>query len=227
MCTCPENDIISVYIDNELPQAYVDEYKAHIDSCSVCKERYLKLKQISSVLHQDSTSIQLDNIALEQSFERLKNKMHYSSTVYASRSSSKYKFTWVLPAAAVLAFLMFLPFQLSKQNVSTPIMQPSHPFHFSSGVLSNNVSSVSMPAINQGSQARNHGSGVYQDVGYATNSGQTDAMITVDMFRPNFKEQDFISVKITLTNIGQLPVTTEFSLPINITGDVTVTGFEQ
>ena len=39
MSTCPENDIHSLYLDNELPLSYREEYEAHIKSCPKCAKK--------------------------------------------------------------------------------------------------------------------------------------------------------------------------------------------
>ncbi|MBP5452686.1 MAG: zf-HC2 domain-containing protein, partial [Treponema sp.] len=46
MSTCPEKDIHSIYLDNELPAAYVADYEAHVESCPECKAQLEKLRML-------------------------------------------------------------------------------------------------------------------------------------------------------------------------------------
>ena len=46
MFTCPEDDIHSIYLDNELPPNFVAEYEAHVASCPKCKAKNEKFKKI-------------------------------------------------------------------------------------------------------------------------------------------------------------------------------------
>ena len=49
MYTCPEKDIHSVYIDNELPEAYIAEYEAHVKNCPKCAAELALLRNLNSV----------------------------------------------------------------------------------------------------------------------------------------------------------------------------------
>ena len=46
MSTCPTNEIHSLYLDNELPQAHKEQYEAHIASCEKCKASLEKLHAV-------------------------------------------------------------------------------------------------------------------------------------------------------------------------------------
>ena len=36
MSTCPEKELISVYIDGEMPEKFVKDYEQHLFNCSDC-----------------------------------------------------------------------------------------------------------------------------------------------------------------------------------------------
>lgn len=121
MSTCPENDIHSIYLDNELPQIYLAEYEKHLNSCQKCKEKLEKFKKINNIFFNDSKSLELDNIFLEQSFDRLQSRMRYSKVISKSKNVKKLDFSSLknyIPAAvaAAVVFAIMLPFNIKSQD---------------------------------------------------------------------------------------------------------------
>ena len=87
MSTCPEKDIHSVYLDNELPLAYVAEYEAHLQSCEKCHKELERLKSLRSILKQDSSSLDLTQKQKDESFERLQARLSYSKITKQSNKN--------------------------------------------------------------------------------------------------------------------------------------------
>ena len=46
MSTCPELDLLSVYLDKELPRQYEQKLEEHLSSCSECKMHFEKYQKI-------------------------------------------------------------------------------------------------------------------------------------------------------------------------------------
>ena len=78
MSTCPEKDIHSIYIDNELPATYVAEYEAHVKNCPRCQAELARLRAFRQSFSSDSKNIVLNQAALDASFERLQARLSYS-----------------------------------------------------------------------------------------------------------------------------------------------------
>lgn len=122
MFTCPENDIHSIYLDDELPESFKAEYEAHIASCPKCKAKLEQMKKTHEAFQADSASITLDQAFLDQSFERLQSRMRYAKTVSASNENTSKKNVIKFPnlqkylpvaAAAAVAFAISLPIKIS------------------------------------------------------------------------------------------------------------------
>jgi len=110
MYTCPEKDIHSVYIDNELPEAYIAEYEAHVKNCPKCAAELALLRNLHSVFEADSCNITLDSRAMDDSFERLQARLSYSKIAKANSGSSngiKFRDTVKYIAAGVAAAAVF------------------------------------------------------------------------------------------------------------------------
>jgi len=69
MSTCPDSDLYSAYIDDEVPSPWKEKLEAHIHSCPKCKkmtDRYLKLHAFIS------TGMEIRTVPdFEASFERI------------------------------------------------------------------------------------------------------------------------------------------------------------
>lgn len=116
MSTCPEKDIHSLYLDNELPANFAKQYEAHIASCPKCKAELDSMRALHDVLKADADSLKLDQVFLDQSFERLQSRMRYSKVISKAKAPAKIQlFPEVkkyLPAAVAAAavFAVMLPF---------------------------------------------------------------------------------------------------------------------
>lgn len=112
MSTCPENDIHSVYLDNELPVHYVEKYEKHVATCPACQAQLQKLRKLRAAVQSDSTSICLTSSDMEQSYDRLLSRLSYTKTtrkhsgpVLQLPSTVKYILSGAA-AAAVIAIIL-------------------------------------------------------------------------------------------------------------------------
>ncbi|MBR6152803.1 MAG: zf-HC2 domain-containing protein [Treponema sp.] len=117
MSTCPEKDIHSIYLDNELPAAYVAEYEAHIAACPECKAKLEKLRMMHKVFSQDSKSMELSQRDLDDSFNRLQARLSYSRHTKDERvlTFTPKKAVYALAGAAAALAVFVLPSQLMKK----------------------------------------------------------------------------------------------------------------
>lgn len=100
MSTCPEKDILSIYLDNELPQAYVADLENHVESCPKCKARLEKLKSMHLSLSDDSKSFVFDQKMLDDSYSRLQARLSYSTVTKKTIPFKSNKFKTVLLSSA-------------------------------------------------------------------------------------------------------------------------------
>lgn len=220
MSTCPEHDMHSVYLDGELPQKYALEYESHMTACQQCRDRYMKLQGISSLLREDADQHQLSSQEMEDNFARLQTKLRYQKTVREIQPKNINRFTWVVPtvAAAALAFALILP---ARNGVSSPTAATSseHPISISAKALTGGL--VSVPSVNhQRSRFMSDSAIIMEEpisqhlktVSFASDN----AISTMDIFRPNFEEEKNISVKMTLSDLNSIPVQGEISVPIQM-----------
>ncbi len=210
MYSCPTDDIHSIYLDNELPLAYIKEYESHIANCPACRAKLESFKRIKNAFQTDSKNIQLDKQFMDQSFERLKTKMRYSKNA-APRFEfpfSEKTVRWGMATAAAVLIAAILPVTISnsaKANHSenaniasiTPVTRPQNaPISNQSVVINGNL---------------NHN--LAQTVGSRNISNS--ALTNVDVLRPEFDDAKKIHVNITVPGLENNQETIEIKLPVN------------
>ncbi|MBO5236771.1 MAG: hypothetical protein J6B32_06655 [Spirochaetaceae bacterium] len=211
MSTCPEKDIHSLYIDNEIPLSHITEYESHVNNCQTCIKDLQKYKNLHSLLQEDSASINFSKEHLEDSFQKLQAKLHYSNTITQTKAFKPVNLSWVATVAAVLLLALVIPIKnTSTKKSSVPQTQP---INIASSVFNNAISTVSMPYVGNTHKKQIKSEGIYSASRVPT-IYEENIYSTEDVFRPDFTEKEQISVKITLSNLGEIPITTEFSFPM-------------
>ena len=231
MSFCPSKDIHSVYLDGELPENYKAEYELHISHCEKCRKELEQLKALRSLFKADSDSIKLDDKFMDESFQRLQIKMAYSRNVGKVPQKSPFKvISYVasgIAAAAVLALVLPLGLKSNQASAGGSAVAASSVIQTVSP-----VSAVPMTAVSTGARAGGNNvsfdsgrsvvvSGNIQDVVFSSeNQRKNGASFAknvggVDVLRPDFQDEA-ISIKITVPGMGDLPVTTEINLPMEL-----------
>ena len=120
MSICPENDIHSVYLDGELNSPYKEQYLEHLQTCSSCSEKLQKLKNLQTILREDSESITLSEKQLEDSYEKLSTLLKFRNVTKKSTVSPWTTVMKAIPAmAAALIIAIVLPIRLSNTGNTT------------------------------------------------------------------------------------------------------------
>ena len=125
MSTCPELDLLSVYLDEELPRQYEQKIEAHLASCEFCNKYYKTLLNTHQSLQEDAKKIVFSEADLEDSFSRLKTKMNYKAVIRPTSFNFGQVAKWVAPivAAAAVFVAVLLPGRFG-QKVQNQILFP-------------------------------------------------------------------------------------------------------
>ena len=221
MSTCPTKEIHSLYLDNELPQSYVEQYEAHIASCSDCKAQLEKLKAVRAVFQKDAEIISPDKKFMDESYERLMLKMKYSKNAGHSSYTKTNLRSWkiIVPAVAAIAVLaLAIPLKFATGRAGVKTMSAT------SSIYSQVPSQVSEQLENVAFSGEDvFGFNKTQDTRVTNVSNPSDAasklIQDVEVFRPNFDgDQKTISIRITIPGNDDVPVTTEIQVPLDVTG---------
>jgi len=123
---CPDSQIISVYLDKELPSPWKEKIEIHFEKCPECKQKLENLKRLSLFLKQD-TDQELIETAAGRVWKNLVPTRRFRPNPAAIWQR---KFSVPLPAAAAAAVviaLLTLLWVRTDRNVSSIASQPQEP----------------------------------------------------------------------------------------------------
>jgi len=223
MSFCPTKDIHSIYLDNEMPEIYKAEYESHVATCKKCQQELNKIKVLHTLLSSDADVVTPDSHYAEQSFERLQLKMRYSNSTKKSNIQNKFQIKYAVSAMAAAAiFALIIPVRFLNNNVQktnaiatniSSAVPLANNVSFNGGrsrVISGNIHESIIPSAYKGNAS------LVRNVSNYPNSVEKQLIKDVDVFRPAFSEDKTISIRITIPGIGQVPVTAEVKLPVNV-----------
>ena len=215
MSTCPELDLLSVYLDKELPRQYEQKLEEHLASCAKCKNRFDTYQNMHKVLHQDVESISFSDKDLDESFLRLKTKMNYKSVTTPTGFQFSRITKWAMPVvtAAALILAVVLPIRATK-NIPTQVLSQPQIF---SGI--NTSRQQVIPAILRETGVSREAS-LYSQTPVAT-TGERLTTATIDIFRPELSETIRISINLAgFTDFNSQTPPRDVILPTSIIVDV-------
>lgn len=239
MSTCPTSELHTLYLDKEMPQAYLAEYEEHIKSCEKCQKELGKLKKLNALFAEDAADITPSKDFLDQSYERLMVKMNYSKTTKKAPSFASRSFKYVIPvvaAAAVFAFAVPVGINALRGGSVKTLTATSSIYSQVPSQVSSQISNVALasekgmiisgnltqPVIPYSSFETTAENSYVSTVSNTANS-ETKLIKEVDVFRPTFEGEipsgeKTISIRITIPGSDNVPVTAEIAVPLDVTG---------
>jgi anti-sigma factor RsiW len=121
---CPEPQLLSIYMDGELPSPWKEKMENHLTECSICREKFENYKRVQELFkkntHQVRTVVErteaapvlteqeLLETAKEKVWANLASKRHFRSGRARYNGLWKQKLSIPLPAAAAAAIVITL-----------------------------------------------------------------------------------------------------------------------
>ena len=137
MSFCPTDDLHSIYLDNEMPEAHKAEYESHIKVCPECQRKLENIRKLHDLFESDSKSIEMDDARLEKSYEKLMSRMAYTKNVHNAERKTHSSWKYICSAAAAaMVFALIIPLRLNSKgsaveagsttvaNINASSMQP-------------------------------------------------------------------------------------------------------
>jgi hypothetical protein len=119
---CPDRQILSVYVDGELPSPWKEKMEAHLRSCGVCRDRLEGYRRLSGILGGRGAGIpgSVSEERTEEAGERIWQKIARLDDREKQNAAARFRYRTIsipLPAAAavvvifmaVLMAAIFLP----------------------------------------------------------------------------------------------------------------------
>lgn len=226
MSGCPEKDLHSIYLDGEMPEKFAREYEAHLADCPACRAELEKMKKLSLLLREDASDIHLDNIYLDQSFERLQTKLKFSQTTERNHQkvyTFPFKMALSFATAAAVFAAIFAPVHLKtapvqSMNVTAIARTEIKPVSENNVVVDGNIDQSKIASVlstssqkNEDDAALDNNYGHNQKVIAATSLASTSRRGPVkhypdiDVFRPDFNNSP-ASVRIEVPDMHTIPL---------------------
>ena len=226
MSFCPTDDLHSIYLDNEMPQAYKAEYESHIKVCPECQRKLENLRKLHELFDSDSKSIEMNDERLQASYDKLMSRMAYTKNVHKAEKKSNSSWKYICSAAAAaMIFALVIPLRLNSKSstvdnnnaaiastMTTGSMQPVTNVSVGGGngvIISGNIQG----SVMQVSSGNNN---FAQNVN--TRSNECMFLTDLDVFRPAFEGDNSLSIRITIPSINSVFVPSENNLSENEAG---------
>ena len=198
MSTCPDFDLYSVYLDNELPEQYKESLESHLAECEKCREKFNTMKAVHEALSNDSANIVISEKALEDSFAKLQARRSYNRYVKNTNKRNDIFLRRVIPAmAAALVIALVLPLRLLGGN--DPVQQTSFSSFASLGAVREkglSLKSVSAPTASGDYAVQN---ALYNTD--LTSTLQSQILANIDIFGSDLTTNK-IQITIDLSNVS-------------------------
>ena len=120
---CPDPQLLSIYMDEEMPSPWKEKMEIHLTECSVCREKYANLRRIQELLTEKADE-KPEQTAKDRIWQKLSNKRRYrpQTRLWQRRISIP------LPAAAGLVLVIIAGLWLRGGQVNNDRYAETSPF---------------------------------------------------------------------------------------------------
>ncbi len=222
MSTCPDSSLISVYLDDELPEPFKGQFETHIASCPACSEKLARAKKMHDMLRSDADSLVLSQDEIDRSFDRLQTRMTYHHVTRKSDNVFQFVLKRIAPAVAAAAvFAVILPLRLLRNDSATqPLIMPvTQTASFFPTFTSAKAAKPADKALSEANKAIR--TTVSSSTMTTTVNLEDTNLATIDIFRPDFSD-DVIHITIDLSSVSGLSQTNDSSImatPVSLSSE--------
>ena len=113
---CPDPQLLSIYIDGELPSPWKEKMESHFSQCSVCREKLENLQRLHELLKKDaadagdseSAAMEHETEFIEEAKTRIWQKLESKRRFKSGAGLWRKRLSIPLPAAAAAAVIIVL-----------------------------------------------------------------------------------------------------------------------
>ncbi|WP_461246016.1 anti-sigma factor family protein [Treponema sp. R6D11] len=105
---CPDPQLLSIYVDGELPSPWKEKMDAHLKECPACREKFENFRKIREMFSKDASAKKINESEIQSSKEKIWRNIE------AKRRFTPYPRIWrrrisiSIPAAAAAAVIIAL-----------------------------------------------------------------------------------------------------------------------
>ena len=105
---CPDQQLLSIYLDGELPSPWKEKIQNHFSQCPACKEKFENFHQLHNLLNDDKSASWTSADMSEQAKKRVWEKFEARRSFRPRSNVWQRRISIPLPAAAAAAVVVML-----------------------------------------------------------------------------------------------------------------------
>lgn len=221
MFTCPNKNIHSLYIDNELAQPYKNSFEEHLAQCPSCAKKHASYVAMSNSVYDDTFKISKKKF--EEGYMRLKAHLRYKEVTASAQSAwvVSYMLKSVPFMVVALGFVILFPLTLSYKKTNQDSFENVFANNSLLTTIRDNPPNI---ALIQEQGIVVNGNISTKRASLQTTTGQNINLnalkLAENVFMPNLPKHA-IQIQINLFRVSDLPLSQDkiFTMPVAFLAD--------
>jgi anti-sigma factor RsiW len=105
---CPDPQLLSIYVDGELPSPWNEKMDIHLKDCPACREKFENFKQLHVLVNNNTSAKKTNEAEIQESKERIWRKIEAKKRFVPYPRIWQRRISISLPAAAAAAIIIAL-----------------------------------------------------------------------------------------------------------------------
>jgi len=105
---CPDPQLISIYVDGELPSPWNEKMDVHLKDCPTCREKFENFKQLRELFNKDTSVKRINEAEIQASKEKIWHNIEAKRHFTPYRGVLRRRISISLPAAAAAVIIIAL-----------------------------------------------------------------------------------------------------------------------
>jgi anti-sigma factor RsiW len=105
---CPDPQLLSIYVDGELPSPWNEKMDAHLRDCPACREKFENFKQLNEIFNKDTSVKKINEAEILASKEKIWHNIEARRRFMPYPGVLRRRISISLPVAAAAAIIIAL-----------------------------------------------------------------------------------------------------------------------
>jgi anti-sigma factor RsiW len=105
---CPDPQLLSIYVDGELPSPWKEKMDVHLRDCPACREKFENFKQLHELVNINTSAKKTSEAEIQESKERIWRKIEAKKRFVPYPRIWQRRISISLPAAAAAIIIIAL-----------------------------------------------------------------------------------------------------------------------
>jgi anti-sigma factor RsiW len=114
---CPDPQLISIYVDGELPSPWKEKMDVHLKDCPACREKFENFKQLHVLINNNTSAKKASEAEIQESKEKIWRKIEVKKRFVPHPRVWQRRISISLPAAAAIIITLAAMFISSGSRI--------------------------------------------------------------------------------------------------------------